>query len=290
MSAVRVTIREAYEGDKNQILAISQRIWEGDDYVPQVLDTWLREGGLLVAELSGQVVGFAKTTELAPGELWLEGLRVHPDHQGKGIAKALAQAQLEHALSKKPRTIRLATVEENAASLHIARELGFREAARFFYLEADVEKPSRAAVLRRPDPEEAWEFLCASAALREARGLVGLGWRFRTLTPELLRALWEAGGVLARGSPVEGLLLLSSDPYTPKEIAVLVLLDGEEDALPDLLSGAQAWAWERKQRILAAMVAAPWIFSFLTRKGFQFVPELGAVLVLEYVPIKLEEA
>ncbi|MFN3346465.1 MAG: GNAT family N-acetyltransferase [Candidatus Bipolaricaulaceae bacterium] len=275
-------VRLATQEDRGRILAISQRIWEGQDYVPVVLDRWIAEGGLIVAEVSGQVVGFAKTTELAPGELWLEGLRVHPDHQGKGIAKALAQAQLERALAQKPRTIRLATVEENVASLHIARALGFKEVARFFYLEADVENRAFPSSLRPASFEEAWEFLRASPALVEAQGFVGLGWRFRALSPALLEEFKEAGAIFALGSPPQGLLLLTPDPYTPKEIASLVFLDGDEGALPLLLSGAHAWAASRGQKILAAMVAAPWLFTFLTRNGFQFVPELGAVLVLEY--------
>lgn len=279
---VGLKVRLATLQDREGILAISRRIWKGEDYVPEVLDAWLSEGGLIVAELEEEVVGFAKTTELAPGEIWFEGLRVHPEHQGKGVAKALAQAQLEHARAKNPRSIRLATVEENAASLHIARELGFQEVARFFYLEADVVKPGHPPSLRRPSSEEAWEFLAASQALAEAQGFVGLGWRFRSLTPALLVELEKTGAIFAAGSPPQGLLILVPDPYTPKEIASLVFLDGDEEVLPALLSGAHAWAAAHKMRILAAMVAAPWIFTFLVRNRFQFVPELGAVLVLEY--------
>jgi len=37
--------------------------------------------------------------------------------------------------------VRLAATEENLASLHIAQELGFREIARFSYLEADAIGP-----------------------------------------------------------------------------------------------------------------------------------------------------
>lgn len=282
MSASRVVVRCAQAKDKEAILAISRRVWEGKDYVPRVLDLWLGEGGLIVAEVGEEVVGFAKTTELGPGELWLEGLRVHPDHQGQGIAKALAQAQLEQALARKPRTIRLAIMEGNVASLHIARDLGFVEVARFFYLEAEVRKPVQARPLRKPDLQEAWAFLRASKALREAQGFLGLGWRFRLLTPELLRALWETGSVFSVGSATPGLFILMPDPYMPEEIGALVFLDGPEDALLEALVGAQDWAAARGLSILAAMVAAPWIFTFLTRHGFEFVPELGRVLVLEY--------
>lgn len=278
----KVLVRAATVEDREAILAISQRIWEGEDYVPFVLDQWLSEGGFIVAELSGEVVGFAKTTELSPGELWLEGLRVHPDHQGKGIAKALAKAQLEWALARRPKSVRLATVEENLASLHIAQELGFREIARFSYLEADVSAPESLPPLERPKPQKAWDFLLRSKAFEEAHGLVGLGWRFKTLTFEFLAELCREGHVFMAGGAASGLLIVFADPYTPKEILALAFLDGEEEALESLLCAAHGVAASRGNRILSAMVADPWLYTFLSRRGFQGVPELGAVVVLEY--------
>ncbi|MGQ9700802.1 MAG: GNAT family N-acetyltransferase [Candidatus Bipolaricaulaceae bacterium] len=277
-------VREATFADRNAILAISQRIWEGEDYIPFVVDQWLREGGLIVAELSGQVVGFAKITELSPGEVWLEGLRVHPDHQGKGIAKTLARAQLELALAWHAHTIRLATVEANEPSLHIATELGFRPLARFFYAEAEVQKPENSPCLQQPALSAAQKFLDSSPALREGQNLIGLGWRFRILGPELLAELAQKDALFSLGTPPQALLILLPDPYTPATTAALAFLDGEEDAFPELLKFAHAWAWKHGQKILTAMVAAPWVFTFLTRHGFQFVPELGAVLILEHRP------
>ncbi len=280
MAAVQV--RLASVTDRERILSISSRIWEGEDYIPHVLDRWLSEGGLFVAELAGKVVGFAKNTELSPGEIWLEGLRVDPAHQGKGVAKALARAQLEAALAKKPRSVRLATVEENLASLHIGQELGFREIARFSYLEADVVEPKSFPQAAKPEPKEAWDFLQRSSAFAEARALVGLGWRFRTLTFDFLTELCREGNVFARGYEPSALLIVFSDPYTPKEILALAFLDGEETALEELLYVAHGLAAKRGNRILSAMVADPWLYTFLSRRGFQGVPELGAVVVLEY--------
>lgn len=277
-----VKVRTAVHEDRERILAISSQIWAGEDYVPLVLDAWLAEGGLLVAEIHGQVVGFAKNTDLGEGEIWLEGLRVDPAHEGKGLAKTLAQRQLATALAGAPRSIRLATVETNYASLHIAQTLGFREIARFSYLEADVKKPQKAPAVARPDPKEAWQFLQKSAAFRAGRGLIPLGWRFKTATEHFLHELWERGAIFSVGAPPKGLLILAPDPYTPKDIAVLAFLDGEEEALLALANFAHFWAAQNGQRTVAAMVADPFLFTFLGRLGFQGVPELGAVVVLEH--------
>jgi hypothetical protein len=111
---------------------------------------------------------------------------------------------------------------------------------------------------------------------------VGLGWRFRTLTFDFLTELCNEGNVFAPGKDLSALLIVFPDPYTPEEILTLAFLDGEELALEKLLHLAHGLAAKRGNRILSAMVADPWLYTFLSRRGFQGVPELGAVVVLEY--------
>jgi len=72
-----VTIRTARLADRSRILAISSQIWGGDDYVPQIIDEWLRmrSSEVAVADLNGSVIAFARTVNLTPGYVWLEGIR-----------------------------------------------------------------------------------------------------------------------------------------------------------------------------------------------------------------------
>jgi len=173
---VAITVRPARVEDREAILAISAQIWQGEDYIPLVLDGWLAEGGLAVAELDGVVAGLGKLTVLAPGEVWLEGLRVDPAHRGKGVAKALARHQLESALGLNPRSIRFATAEVNAESLHIAGRQGFRETARFTYVEGPVrDEPAPLGVTPVHDVAPAWALVQSSPTFRDARGLLAWG-------------------------------------------------------------------------------------------------------------------
>ena len=41
---MRIRFREATPLDKEGILKIASRTWEGWDYVPLIIDDWLREG------------------------------------------------------------------------------------------------------------------------------------------------------------------------------------------------------------------------------------------------------
>ncbi|MCR4391847.1 MAG: GNAT family N-acetyltransferase [Candidatus Acetothermia bacterium] len=277
-----VEVRGARPEDKAAILAISAQVWGGEDYVPNVLDGWLSEGGLAVAELDSHVVGFAKLTLLGPGEVWLEGLRVDPAHRGKGVAKALAQHQFESALALKPRSIRFATAEVNAESLHIAAKQGFREVARFTYVEGPVREeaaPSGVSPVR--DVEPAWAFIRASSAYRDARGLLGLGWRFPELTRERLAHLLAQGAVFACGDPPAGILVQAPDPYAPQAFSSLAFLDGDRGAVEALLRSAHAHARDRGQEHLSAMATDDRI-EVLARHGLVPLPDFRYVLALEY--------
>ena len=284
-----ITLRPARPEDREAILAISAQIWEGEDYIPLVLDSWLAEGGLAVAELDGVVAGLGKLTVFAPGEVWLEGLRVDPAHRGKGVAKALAQHQFESALALKPRSIRFATAEVNAESLHIAAKQGFQEIARFTYVEGPVRQehaPPVVSPVREIEP--AWAVVRASSAYRDAHGFLGLGWRFPELTGERLAELVSHGAVFARGDPTRGLLILAPDPYAPAAFAAVAFLHGDDAAADVLLRFAHGWARARGIEYLSAMVSREERVEVFARNGLAPLPYFRHVLVLEHPPTSRE--
>lgn len=277
-----IALRPARPEDREAILTISAQIWEGEDYIPLVLDDWLAEGGLTVAELDGQLAGYGKLTMLSPGEAWLEGLRVDPAQRGKGVAKALGQRQLESALALRPRSIRFATAEANVESLHIAGKQGFQEIARFTYVEGPVRDevvPPGVACLHEIEP--AWAVVRASSAYRDAHGLLGLGWRFPELTRQRLAERIARAELFIWGDPARGLLIQSPDPYAPAAFATVAFLHGDDAGQDALLRFAHAHARERGQECLSAMVACEEQVGTFARHGLVPEPYFRYVLVLE---------
>ncbi len=180
-----VTIRTARLADRARILAISSQIWEGDDYVPQVIDEWLhmRDSEVVVAELNGTVISFAHTVNLASGYVWLEGIRTDTASQGHGAGKALTEYLIEKAWRDGAQRIGLSTYIDNLASIHIIEHYGFERQASFIFAEATLDSPARTCAELSPEVVavpfgEAKSWILGSASIAMSCGFVGQGWKF----------------------------------------------------------------------------------------------------------------
>ena len=180
-----VSIRTARLADRSRILAISSQIWEGDDYVPQIIDEWLRMRGseVAVAELNGSVIAFARTVNLAPGYVWLEGIRTDIASQGHGAGRALTAYLIEKAWREGAQRIGLSTYIDNLASIHVVEHYAFERQASFILAEAKLDGPARSSAELSPlvsevpfDEARAW--ILGSPSIAMSCGFLPQGWKF----------------------------------------------------------------------------------------------------------------
>lgn len=180
-----VTIRTARLADRSRILAISSQIWEGDDYVPQVIGEWLRmrDSEVAVADLNGSVIAFGRTVNLTPGYVWLEGIRTDTAAQGHGAGKALTEYFIEKATREGAQRIGLSTYVDNLASIHIIERYRFVRQASFILAEAKLDGPARSTAELSPrvsavpfDEARAW--ILGSASIKMSCGFLSQGWKF----------------------------------------------------------------------------------------------------------------
>lgn len=106
LGAPELTYRTVRPQDRERVLEIAAGVWDGNDYLPLVVDDWMGDpkASFQAAELDLVVVGLQRLRPIAPRIIFYEGLRVAADHRREGIARAM----LRHAVSE-------------------ARELGFEE-------------------------------------------------------------------------------------------------------------------------------------------------------------------
>jgi GNAT superfamily N-acetyltransferase len=183
-SPLAVVCRPALEHDLGEIREFCKTIWDGHDYVPDVIDDWFQDpqGLFAVADYGGQAIGCAKITWLAEGQWWLEGFRVDPKYQGLKVGSLihhyLDQWWLEHGDG----VLRLMTSSKNKSVHHLCESTGY---TKLFEVRGYKAEPMpggmdtfTSAASSDKDLEEVVEFARASPSLAITNCVVDFGWRF----------------------------------------------------------------------------------------------------------------
>lgn len=280
-------IRSAQKKDREKILKIASHTWEGWDYVPQLIDEWLNEGGLFIAKESGEIVGLTKTTILSRGELWLEGIRVKKELRRQGIGKKLAFFQLEEALKQRPRIIRLSTAEVNIESIKLIKNMGFRKINEFKYMELHhpEEKELLSNVLKGKNHKVLWNYIRDSVFFNESKGLLPWSWIFREITPELISSLIKEERVFIskKDGRIISLIILLPHRYE-KETVEICLIEGiNKKEIEKLFDFAQYYVVSNNIKKLVFFPPSLRVEKIALKAGFSFPYSFKKVLVYELV-------
>ncbi len=123
-------IRPARADDAVAIAALDAATWSFDvtpsprSSVPSSID------GMLVAEDGGEIVGYVavgRATRLESNRhvADIRGLAVAPDHQGRGLGRALVEAALDAARERGARKVTLRVLGPNTAARALYESCGF---------------------------------------------------------------------------------------------------------------------------------------------------------------------
>jgi N-acetylglutamate synthase-like GNAT family acetyltransferase len=147
----KANIRLSKMSDLPGIREISNLTWDGDDYLGNIAEEWIKDGHFYIAEYLGKIVGTTKMT-LFPGKVaWLEGLRVHPKFQKHGIGHQLNDFLMAEAFkliqNETVKTIEFCTYYKNTQSISLAEKAGFKAVDKLFVL-------SRTVTKRKKEPKQ----------------------------------------------------------------------------------------------------------------------------------------
>jgi ribosomal protein S18 acetylase RimI-like enzyme len=237
-----IELRPAIASDRRRVCEISSQIWNGDDYVPELFDQWLRDasGEFVVALLDGELIGFAHRTWLYPGHAWFEGIRTDPQHRGKGAGRAITAHLIEAAGRDGANAISLSTHIDNRPAIHIIESHGFRRVASFSYLEKQPDDSMSADPIDTnvvaPSEEDTARFVDRSLFLERAQRRFPRGWRFFPfdLDPREAVARLATRVAVRRGGRFTALACVRERTGTT-EPAMMNFADGDPDDLRRLL-------------------------------------------------------
>jgi RimJ/RimL family protein N-acetyltransferase len=128
---MKVYFRELTAEDIPAVKDISKDIWEGDDYVPYVIQEWLQEKncmnyGTFKDEDKTELIGFGRVKLYNKDIAWLEGGRIKVSYQGQGIGKLQLNYAIEYAKKVGTKVAQYSTSSENLASISLAKFFGFK--------------------------------------------------------------------------------------------------------------------------------------------------------------------
>lgn len=203
-------IRMLQMDDLRAVKDLAKLIWDGDDYLGKVAKAWIEDGGFIGMFEAENLIGCSKITRLPDRVIWLEGLRIHPDHQKHGLGRMLSGQVLETArqlvASSEADHIEFSTYCLNEESIHLATEAGFEQYDEFYILSHKSVK-STAPKLHIRVHDDATDYFPVS---------IPYGWKFLHPVKQSLNwlnkkvtALRAGGGYFYVGGESPSMCLLS---------------------------------------------------------------------------------
>ncbi len=278
----KLVIRRARPSDKDAILEVSNSIWGGEDYLPLVWDRWMadRDGAFLVVTYDGKPIGSSKITLLAPGEVWLEGLRLHTSFHGRGLSHRIHKATFREAARLKPRSVRYSTWIGNEASRHIAEKYGFWLVAATTWMWGSVRRraPLRSRLATAQDVDALVDYIRRSECYEATSGLSGVGWKFPELNLRRIKRLISRGHalILPRRGRIRAAALI--DIGVIDNDVCLGFVNGSDEDIATLARDVLSIAKETGRDEASAMLPQGRIAEAVFRAGFDKDAPLQAVV------------
>ena len=266
-------IRPARPDDRPAMERICAHTWDWGDYVPELWDQWLAEGGdagAIVGELAGRVVALSKITFQTRDQVWLAAMRVDPDYRRRGIAGRLLEFSLAHARVQGARVVRLGTGHHKQPIHILAARAGMARVGSYALLNASPLGSGPRPTFLDPDHEvRVRAFLSESPVLAHTHGLYSTDWAWQELSAARVTQFLDREQLVARMT-VDGRLLALATVHPDREGEELWMgfVDGESKAVTELATGIRTYAGERGIETVRTMVPdLPWLRDALGDAG-----------------------
>lgn len=274
--------RKVMPADRERVLEISSKIWDGHDFIQHTFDDWVNdpEGEFTLGEKNGDIVGFAKYTKHSDSEAWFEGIRVDEKYAGQGFGKAITQYFISRAKAEGVDTIRLSAHIDSKESIKIVESLGFKKDGYFsagFKEMGDsyARQPAPKNIINIMSTATAWDLITRGNAYYMSNGYISYGWTFRKATYELIDKLVKDNCVygMIRDGKLASVMILTENSHMDGGLN-MGFMDGDMGSMKEFADFAEQQAAERGMQYLEIM--APMderVINVLELCGFEFLSD-----------------
>ncbi len=271
---MKLFFRDLTEKDIPAILDISKDIWEGDDYIPDVIERWLNEDdklvyGAFLEEEMKELIGLGRVKMFSNGVAWLEGGRVKITHQKKGIGRDLMKYAIDYAIQAGAKVAQYDTSSRNFGSLSLAKFHGFKEKKRMEVLECKMrelkQSKSDFSQIRKITNEEA-KRIYKKMDIGPGDEL-NIGWSYiPLLNLEDRNSLW-----LTNSEAILHKIDIKSQaqPEKPRENEVWIIVYGDPLAACNLISYTLSFEIDKDEIDLVELYCKAEVVKYVKELGFK---------------------
>ncbi len=172
-------------------------------------------------------------------DVWLEGIRVHPDYRRAGVANALVEKMLRFGEQEGVSGALAIVAADNTPSQNMMERNGFSVIANWSYYATN--SPQRigstsARVAIKGDLPEILDYLGNSRIYQQSAKKYVESWRWYPLDAAAIKMLVENQRLIVAGSPPAGIAVINREGYWErKNVLQLVYLDSESENILDEL-------------------------------------------------------
>jgi ribosomal protein S18 acetylase RimI-like enzyme len=227
-----IMIRPARKSDKDEILSFCINTFSWGDYINRVWDYWYAEknGQLFVVESGGEKIAMSHVAICPEGKgIWVEGIRVHPDHRRSYIATMLLAKMLEYGRRKGAQEASAIVDATNFASQSMIEKNGFRVVSKWMYYDAlstPRHQESNARMANADDIDDIWQYLQQSKIYRLSGKRYVKSWHWYTFDRRALLNFVKEERVIVTSLPIDGIAIINKHGYWDRtNILQIVYLD-----------------------------------------------------------------
>ena len=271
---MKLYFRDLTNKDIPAILDISKDIWEGDDYIPDVIERWLNEKGnmaygVFLEEEMKELIGFGRVKMFSNGVAWLEGGRVKITHQKQGIGRDLMKYAIDYAIQSGAKVAQYDTSSRNFGSISLAKFHGFKEKKRMEVLECKL----RELKLRKSDFSQIRKITNEEAKTIYKKMDIGLGdelnigWSYiPLLNLEDKNSLWlTSSEAILQKIDIKS----RAQPEKPRENEIWIIVYGDPLAVCKLISYTLSFETDKNEIDLVELYCKAEVVKYVKELGFK---------------------
>lgn len=290
----KLKMRIIIPDDKDEVLELTEEIWDGRDYIPDYFDDWVKDEGFICGVKDGEIVGLAKHTWHSDDILWLEGLRVNPDYHGEGYGRAMIEGQVEYINENLNfRVARFLTSGDNTPVKKVVEDIGFDLKQKYDYLRFDDEDleeetpPSEQEVKRVQVEERSEEVIrkvFSSQELDANQGLYMEHWTAYPIDEELIRDRVKHGHCYSvrneNNGEIEALMFMQV--HKEYESLSIAFACGTNEGMKELFKFSLRHCLQEEYERLRLKSASNKVIEAAQEVGFSYSDHHSCTLVYEY--------